>query len=132
MAPIRVDHADNWRPSRIASLDDRRPEPELAAAVNHLDAMPRCQIVGQRPGPVRRIVVHDDELTVEAPPGERRKDGVDEIPEAIALVVSRDDDGQCGRWGGGQRMRLACTITQPLLAFLHGVPRDTGIRAGTA
>ncbi len=109
---------------RLESFDDRRPEPELAAAVNDLDAVPRREIVGQRAGPVRRVVVDDHELAVEAPLRVRRKHGLDEIREPIALVVGRDDDGQRWRRGdgqrmrGGQRMRLESTITQPALAFL--------------
>ena len=124
MAEIGVDDPDDRRPRRLEPFDDRRPEPELAAAMNHLDPVPRRELVSQRPGAVRRIVVDDDELAVEASLRVRGKHGVDQVPEPIALVVGRDDDGQgWGRGGrqrmrGGQRMRLQSTITQPAWAFL--------------
>ena len=124
MTQVGVDDSDNRRPRRLEPLDDRRPEAELAAPVDDLDAVTSRKIVGQCAGAVRRVVVDDDELAVDAPRAVRRKHGGNEIPEPIALVVGRNDDGQ--RWGqgdghgmrGGQKMRLESTITQPALAFL--------------
>ena len=53
-----------------------------------------------------------------------REHRVDEIAETIALVVGGNDDRQCGRWDGGQRMRLQSTIIQPQLACPTGRPTD--------
>ncbi len=102
MAEIGVDDADDRRPRRLESFDNRRAEPELAAAMNHLDPVPRRELVSERPGSVRRVVVDDHELAVEASLRVRGEYGLDEIREPIALVVGRDDDGQ-GRGRGGRQ-----------------------------
>ena len=56
--------------------------------------MPRRQLVGQCAGAVRRAVVDDHQLAVDAVRGERREDRLDQLAEAGALVVGGDDDGE--------------------------------------
>ena len=58
------------------------------------DAVPRRQIVGQRAGAVRRAVVDDDQLAVDAVRGEHLEDRLDQLAEAGALVVGGHDDGE--------------------------------------
>jgi hypothetical protein len=57
----------------------------------------RGQLVGKRACSVRRVVVDDDELAVNALGVVSGKNFCNEISEAIAFVVRRDDDGECGR-----------------------------------
>jgi hypothetical protein len=102
--------AEDRRPRRLETFDDRCPKPELAAAVDDLDTVSRSEIVGECTSTVWRRVVHDHELTIEALFSDRRKDRLDEIAESIALVVGRDDDGQGWDRGNGQGMRLQGTI----------------------
>ena len=118
MAQVRVDDADDRRSGRLESFDDRRPQSELAAAMNHLNPVLLREVVGNGAGAIRRVVIHDHQLAVEATLRVRLEHRPDQIPEAVALVVRGDDDGQRWRGGGGQRMRLDSTITQPPLAFL--------------
>ena len=47
------------------AFDDGRAEAELAGAVQHRDPVARRELVGERAGAVRRVVVDDDELAVE-------------------------------------------------------------------
>ncbi len=100
MAQVGVD--DARRSARRAASNPSMtavPSPSLPLRWMHLDAMPAREIVGERAGAVRRVVVDDDELAVEAPRRVRGKHRGDEIAETIALVVGGDDDRQ--RWEVG-------------------------------
>ncbi len=117
VAQVGVDDADDGGFRRLEALDDGGAEPELAAAVNHLHSMAPRQFIGERAGAVRRIVVDDDQLGVEAGAPVGVENRGDEIAEAIAFVVSGNDNRKRSRLRriGGQRMRLPRTIIQPTL-----------------
>ena len=79
VAQIGIDYADDRRTRGGKAFDHRRAESQLAGAMQHRDSMPQRQLVGQRPGAVRRVVVDDDDLAVDARGGIRREDPFDEI-----------------------------------------------------
>ena len=113
MAHVGVDDADDGRGRRFEAFDDRSPEAELASPVQHGDPMTPGEVVGEGTRAVRRVVIHDDELTVEPVGRIRGEDRLDQIGEAVAFVVSGNDDGD-GGWarGGAQGFGLPSTIIQ--------------------
>jgi len=64
--------------------------------VNHLDRIPRGEIVGDPAGAVGRVVVDDDQIAVDAAGLIGVEDGLDEVGQAVALVVRRSDERQRG------------------------------------
>ena len=101
MTQIRIDDADNRRGRGSKSFDDGRAQPELAATVQHRNAVPGREFVSNRTGAIRRVVVDDDELAVEPFSGIGGKDLPYEVRKPIAFVVRRDDDREGGRRLGG-------------------------------
>jgi hypothetical protein len=99
MAQVGVDHADDFGVAGLEALDDRGAEPELAGAVNDLDRIARREIVGDAARSVRRIVVDDDQVALDAARLIGVENGFHEIGQAVALVVGRRDERQRG--GGG-------------------------------
>jgi hypothetical protein len=100
VAHVGVNDADDGRSRRFEAFDDRSPEAELAGPVQHGDPMTPGEVVREGARSVRRVVVHDDELTVEPLGRIRTKDRPDQIGEAVAFVVSGNDDGD-GGWARG-------------------------------
>src|SRR5205814_4374839 len=84
----------------------RRAQAKLAGAMKHADGEARGEIVGQRPGSVRRVVIDDDELAVDAGGVIGIEDGAHEFWKPVALVVGGNDQRERdGRHGaGGQRI----------------------------
>jgi hypothetical protein len=105
MAQIGVDHADDLRRRRGKTFDDGRTEPELAGAMYDGDREAERQPVGDVAGAIRRVVVDDDELTVDAARGVGGEDRPHELWKPFAFVVSGDDECKrrgrgCSRWQG--------------------------------
>ena len=94
MAQVRVHDAEDLAARGREAVDDGGAEPQLARPVHDADAVPRRQIVGQRAGAVRRTVVDDHQLAVDAVRGEHLEDRLDQLTETGALVVGRHDDGE--------------------------------------
>jgi hypothetical protein len=102
MTQIGVDHADDLGVARVEPLDDGGAQTELAGTMDDLDGIPRRQVVGDAARAVGRVVVHDDEIAVDAARLICVEHGLDEIGQAVALVVRRSDERQ-RRSGGGAR-----------------------------
>jgi hypothetical protein len=100
MAHIRVDDSHDRRRRGREAGDDGGAEAELSRPMHYFDAVPPREFIGERAGAVGRVVVDDDELAGDVFCGIRREDRFDELAEAIAFVVSRDDDRKCSRGGG--------------------------------
>ena len=66
MAEVRVHDADDVRGRDAEARDDGGAEAELAGAVNDLHPPRPRQLVGDRAGAVRRVVVDDHELELDA------------------------------------------------------------------
>ena len=66
MTEVGVHHADDVRGRDAETGDDGRAEPELAGAVNDLHPPRARELVGDRAGAVRRVVVDDHELELDA------------------------------------------------------------------
>ena len=96
MAHVSVDHTDDRSGRGFEAFNDRRPEAELAGTVQHGDAVTPGKVVSESARSIRRVVVHDDELPVEPPGGIRIENRLDQIGEAVAFVVSGNDDGDRG------------------------------------
>jgi hypothetical protein len=67
--------------------------------MDHPDRKARREIVGDAARAVRRVVVDDDQIAVDAARLIRVEDGLDEIGKTIALVVGRSDQRQRGNGG---------------------------------
>lgn len=96
MAEVCVHHANDVGARRPGSFDDSRTQAQLPAAVNHLQPMMSGQVIGERPGAVRRVVVDNDHGQAHALGSCAPKEGFDELSKPVALVVGRNDHGQIG------------------------------------
>jgi hypothetical protein len=65
--------------------------------VHDLNAVRARQLVGNGSGPIRRVVVHDDQLGVELLVRICAEHRDHELRQTVALVVRRDDDREVGR-----------------------------------
>ena len=96
MGKIRIHGADQFRAGyqgaaeacRVgcAQAQFARPMDDLYAGIN-----PR-QLIRQRTGPIRRVVIHDDDIQH----NRQAANGGDHGPQVFALVVSRQDQGRNG------------------------------------
>ena len=92
MAQVGVHHAEHVAGGRGEPGHHGAAQAELARPVHDADRKFARQAVCERPGAVRGIVVDDDELRGEMSSAEHVEDGPHELFQALALVVSRDDD----------------------------------------
>ena len=100
MAQVGVDDADDLRFGRGEAFDHGRPQTELAGPVDHADReAAEGELVRHLPGPVRRIVVDDDELAVDAGPVVRGEDRAHQFGQPVAFVVGGHHEGERGRCG---------------------------------
>ena len=134
MTEIRVHHADDVARRGVEALDHRGPEPELAAAMNHRQRKSRRQLVGERAGTVRRVVVDDDELAVDAVLTPHAGGRFHQLPQPIALVVGGDDDrtrpGRPRSHVGGDRQRARRRSSSSVSSGAPGT--STGSNASSA
>ena len=100
MAEVGVHDADDRRPRGQESSHHRGAKTEFPGPVHNLQlaAVVRQQAVHDRSSAVRRIVVNDHELAGKPLACEHGNDGSDELGDARALVVGRDDDRNLRRY----------------------------------
>ena len=98
MAEVGVHDADDVGAARRRTPTTAVPSPSLPARWMTCIAMRARQLVGDRAGAVRRVVVDDHELERRRRAGAHASNSaVDEFRQPIALVVGRHDHRQVGR-----------------------------------
>jgi hypothetical protein len=102
MTHIRVYHTDDRRMRSGGAFDHCGAETKFARAMNDPNPVRGRERFGDLARSVRRIVVDDDQLGVEAFAAIRIKDGVHQLRQSVALVVGRNDETE----RRGQRRRL--------------------------
>jgi hypothetical protein len=94
MAEVRIHHADRVGQRRMEAGHHRGAETEFARPVYHLHASRLRELVGNLSGAIRRVVVHDDELEIEAGLGGGGEEGLGQLGQPVALVVGGHDHAE--------------------------------------
>jgi hypothetical protein len=92
---VRIDRAerDGLRTRELPPVDDAGREAHLSGAVQAAHRIPLAlEAIDDRARPVRRVVVDDDDLAVEAVLLEHIVERRDETLDAVGFLVGRDDD----------------------------------------
>jgi hypothetical protein len=93
VAEIGIHHADDRCGRASETVHDGGAEAQLARSMDRHEARTNLsrQLVDDTAGAVGGIIVHDDQLTVEAGAFENREYGSHQLSDACALVVRGDD-----------------------------------------
>ena len=91
---VGVDDADDGGRRSREPFDDRGAKSELAGSMDHANPVPRRELVRERTGAVRRVVVDDDQLGIEPFGAVGGKDRRHQLRQSVTLVVRRNDDRQ--------------------------------------
>ena len=108
MAHVRVDDADDRRSGSREPFDDCGAQTELARSMNHANPVARRELVCDGAGPVRRVVVDDNQLGIEPFGTVGAEDRGNQLRQSVTLVVRRNDNRQ--GWAVRRRLDHAAFI----------------------
>jgi len=92
MREVGIHLTDHIRICRKGFLDavkvsSPQPSPSRSVQDRYTSIASRCEIVSQRPSPIRRSIVHDENAQLPD-----REELLNELRQILALVVGRDDN----------------------------------------
>ena len=94
VAEIRVHDANDVGDGEREAVQNSAPQPELARPMDHANASASRPLLGAVAGSIARVVVDDDHLDIHPVGVGDVKDPLEELVQAVALVVGRNDERQ--------------------------------------